>query len=132
MKKLVLFLAVISLSGCAAKSIPSSLSGIGVTYYQANEVVVALDAVMSSAIALNTLQICDPTCHPVLSEQNTRVVVQAIRSADLTLKQIPGGWQLISTTALDQVSLYLDSNGREKILPYIIAAKSIIAALGVK
>lgn len=132
MKKLVLFVAVIISTSCAARTVPSSLSGIGVTYYQANEVVVALDAVMSSAIALNELQICDPTCHPVLSEQNTRVVVQAIRSADLTLKQIPGGWQLIANTALDQVSLYLDSNGKEKILPYIIAAKSIIAALGVK
>ena len=130
MKKLILAVLVFSSVSCAASRAPKSLTGIGVTAWQANEVVIALDAVMNSAIALNELTACDPTCHPVLSEQNTRIVVQAIRGADVTIKQFPAGWNIVAATALDQVSTYIDDNGKAKLQPYLTAASAILKSLG--
>jgi uncharacterized lipoprotein YajG len=120
------------ISGCATHKAPSSLSGPGVAAWQANEVVIALDAVMSTAIALNEIVQCDnnnQNCHQVLSEQNTRIIVQAIRGADMVIKSYPTGWSFVADTAISQIETYLDSSGRAKIAPYLEAAKVVIRTL---
>lgn len=131
-KLLVCFSLISILGGCAARKAPVSLTGAGVAAWQANEVVIALDAVMNTAIALNEIVQCNPDCHQVLSEQNTRIVVQAVRGADITIKAYPNGWPVVAVTAIDQIETYLDTNGRNKIQPYLEAAKMVIKTLGVK
>lgn len=123
---------ITTLGGCAVRSAPVSLSGAGLAAWQANEVVIALDTVMNSAIALNELQICDPQCHSVLSEQNARIVVQSVRSADIVIKQFPAGYVMLATTALDQIELYLDTTGKAKLQPYLTAARVILTTLGTR
>ena len=127
---LVCFSLITATGGCAARRAPASLSGAGLAAWQANEVVIALDAVMNSAIALNELIQCDPNCHPVLSEQNARIVVQSVRSADIVIKQFPAGYTMLAATALDQIDLYLDTAGKAKLSPYIAAARAILVSLG--
>lgn len=129
MKKLILVIALLITPSCAANKAPVSLTGAGLAAWQANEVVVALDTVMNSAIALNELQICDPSCRPVLSEQNARIVVQSVRSADIVIKQFPAGYNMLATTALDQIELYLDTSGKTKLQPYLTAARVILTTL---
>jgi hypothetical protein len=126
-------LSLVLFSGCAAHKPPPSLSGAGVAAWQANEALVALDTVMRSAIALNEVQVCGGTpitCHPALSEQNTRVVVQAVRSGAIILGSAPGGWPTVAVTVLDQVNYYMDENGRKTLKPYIDAARIVVQALG--
>lgn len=124
--------ALVLFSGCAAHKPPPSLSGAGVYAWQANEALVALDTVMRSAIALNEVQVCGGvpiTCHPALSEQNTRVVVQAVRSGAIILGSAPAGWQTVSVTVIDQVSYYMDESGKKTLKPYLDAARIVIQSL---
>ena len=78
MKRILITLTLIGALGCASKA-PPSLSPAGVVVWQANEVAVAIGLVQTGAINLNKVQVCDPTpCHPLLSDANTRIVVDAV------------------------------------------------------
>jgi hypothetical protein len=80
-----------------------------------------------AAKGLNRITICNPApCHQVLSEQNARIVVQAVTSAEETLGQIPSGWRAVMDTAIRQIETYLDDYGKSKFLPYIEAARVVL------
>lgn len=132
-----LSLVIVSLAGCARHA-PASLSPNGIRTWQANEVAVALGTVSHTAIELNKVQVCDPVtvgggepsnCHALLSDSNTRVVLDAVEDGLKTIKAVPDGWKATGLAALTRISARLDLAGRDKLNAYLTAAKAIIDAL---
>lgn len=120
-------------TGCSLNP-PPSLSPVGATKWQANRVVVELITLQRAAIALNELTICpvvgDPTkCYVALSDQNTRIVVDACEDAGLVLKAVPDGWPQTAATAIDRIRKRLDANGHIELDPYLEAAETVFATL---
>ena len=138
----LLLLLAASTPACAAHQPPISLTGQGRTLWYANEVVVGLNTVQHTAIELNKIPICEPTtlaptldstapvvgqtCHPLLSEANTRAVVEGMTDARAVLRKTPEGWAAIATAALDRLQTRLDNAGQVKLLPYLQAVRFII------
>lgn len=123
----VLLLAV----GCAKA--PPTLSPAGTQIWQANEAVVALGTLQHVAIELNALKVCAAppatTCSPVLSDANTRTVVDTVTAALLTIKQVPTGWKATATAALTQIEQRLDALGKAKVAAYVGAARTVVNSL---
>ena len=132
--KRILLLALLTVS-CASHIPPATLSGVGVSAWYANEAVVAIGTLQHVAIELNKVIICDaptatsnaiPSCHPILSDANTRVVVDSVTVALNTMRAVPSGWVQTTVTALDQISNKLDQYGQVKLRPYLDAARIVI------
>ena len=127
------FLSVVLLSlaiGCAKA--PPSLSPAGARAYYANEAVVALGTLQHAAIALNEIKACNPqpcTPVPVLSDTNTRKVIDIVTPALKTLKTAPADWQVTANSAIDEVGKVLDESGRGKLRGYLEAARIVLNAL---
>ena len=115
------------LSGC--RPAPPNLPPESVVVWKANEAVVAVGTVQHVAIELNKVLICDPTCHGVLSDKNTGIVVDAVRRILLTIQQVPNGWKQTALLGLDQIDAALDDAGKGKLKAYTAAARATIAAL---
>ena len=142
MRTFLLALVLAASSACAAHQPPVSLTGQGRTLWYANEVVVGLNTIQHTAIELNKIPICEPTtlaptldstapvvgqsCHPLLSEPNTRAVVEGMTDARAVLRKTPEGWAAIATAALDRLQTRLDNAGQVKLLPYLQAVRFII------
>ena len=92
--RLLVAVALLGTLACA-KHAPPSLTPAGVPVWQANEAVVVLGALQSTAIGLNAIQVCEGTapCHPVLNDASTRLVVDGVRDAVQTITQVPAGWR---------------------------------------
>lgn len=114
----------------ACRHAPPSLSPPGAVTWQVNEVVVALGIVQQSAIGLNAVQICDPLpCHPVLSDANTEIVIDAVGDGVSTLKRVPSGWRGTALGILDVIERRLDEAGVTKLQPYLIGARAAILSI---
>ena len=97
--------------GCA-RNAPSSLSPAGVRLYQANEVAVGLGTLQHAAIELNKVQRCDPApCQPLLSDQNTRIVIEAVTDGLTTLRAVPDGWKATGLAVTQRIEGRLDAAG---------------------
>lgn len=131
----VTFVAVVaSMVMACASNAPPSLTPAGVRIWQANEAVVALGTLQHVAIQLNGVQRCeappnDAVCAPVLSTQNTGVVVDAVTAALTTVRQVPSGWKPTALAALTQIEARLDAAGKTKLSAYVVAARTVIEAL---
>lgn len=125
------FLSVLVLAlsfACSSNPPPASLSGPGVIAYQANRVGTALGTVQHAAIELNKLQVCtapDP-CRPVLSDANTKVVVDVVTDAVTTLKATPSGWKPTADQALTTIESRLDAAGKGQIGAYLATVRTIM------
>ena len=139
MKALLLAVVLVATSTCAAHQPPVSLTGQGRMLWYANEVVVGLNTVQHTAIELNKIPICEAatstdvtapavvqTCHPLLSDDNTRAVLEVMTDARAVLRKTPDGWASIATAALDRVQVRLDNAGQVKLLPYLQAVRFLI------
>ena len=132
-RRLAPVIGVVLLTACAAQA-PPSLSPAGVRVWQANEVVIALGTVQRAAIALNGVSRCElppneTRCTPLLSEANTRVVVEAVTDALTAIKATPAGWKAVALAALDSIDQRLDSAGKARVVAYVRAARSIVDVL---
>ena len=132
-KLFVSTLVFVSIS-CASKA-PPVQTPAALKLWQANEAVLYLDQVLDVAIGLNNIQQCptppatEPACHPVLSEQNTRYVVDGIGAAVKTIQAVPAGWKATANAALDSLAKQLDAMGRSKLVPYIDVARTLLNSL---
>lgn len=125
----VVLLALLCVAGCASRA-PASLTPAGVKLWQANEAVVAIGTMQRAAIGLNGIEVCEPApCRPLLSDRNTRVVVNAVEVGIKTIQVAPTGWKAAADVALMEMRDNLDAPGHAKFGPYIEAARTILAAL---
>ena len=130
MHRLLVFVALLSLAACPSQA-PASLSPKGVRVWQANEVAVGLGTLQHAAIELNKLERCiDPApCAPLLSTENTRVVVEAVTDGLLTLRAIPDGWLATGISVLTRIEARLDAAGQDKLSMYLTAARAVLSGL---
>lgn len=82
MKYTAAFLLVLTLAGCAPKTITTAPGQIAFT---ADQVVVRVNELQNAAIQANT--------NKALDDATTRVIVNWAIAADTTLKTTPSGWQ---------------------------------------
>lgn len=129
--KSILVIAVILLSTCAKA--PSTLSPVGQRTYQANQAVVAIGTLQHAAIELNKVQVCVPPpdgkCHPLLSDNDTGIVVDAVANALTVVKQVPDGWKPTFTQALATISQRLSQAGKPQLAAYITAVNTVLNSL---
>lgn len=117
------------LSGCA-KNAPPTLTPAGIRIWQANEAVVAIGVLQDVAIRLNAIEVCEPApCRPLLSDANTRTVVDAVTVALTTIRAVPSGWKATTAAALEQIESKLDDLGKPKLRAYLTAARAVLNAL---
>ncbi len=127
MIKTALVIVALSIIAPACAKAPSSLSPAGVRIWQADQAVVALGDVQHVAIALNGVQVCDPApCHPLLSDANTRIVINTVEAGVKTIHEVPSGWKATALAALTQLSTTLDAAGKAKLAAYVDAARAIL------
>lgn len=120
---------VVLLSSCAGKA-PVGLDPAAIKIWEANEAAVGLGTLQHAAIELNKVQQCDPApCHPLLSDANTRIVVEAVTDGLTTIRAVPSGWKATAGAALDRVEQRLDAAGKTKLAAYVAAARSILTTL---
>lgn len=130
MQKALIIVALVVMSGCADKA-PPSLSPAGVKVWQANEALLVLDTVQKSAIGLNKIQKCTTpdVCTPLLSDNNTEIVINAVASGVRTIRAVPDGWKASTTAALNEISQRLDAAGKTVFVSYVSAAAQILAGI---
>ena len=127
-KRMILLVAALVCLHCA--SAPPTLSPQAAIAYRANNVVVAIGAVQHAAVALNGVQTCEPApCHPILSDANTRIVVDASTTALTAIRSAPDGAKATAVTALEQIERQLDAFGLQQLQPYVQAARAVVAGL---
>jgi hypothetical protein len=128
--KQVFLVVVVALSLSCGGTVPPTLTPQAAIAYRANTVIVAIGSLQHAGIALNGVQTCDPTgCHPILSDANTRIIVDAATSALETIRSSPDGAKATAVTALAQIERQLDAFGLQQVKPYVQAARAVIAGL---
>jgi len=119
-------LALLGVVACG-KPAPGSLSPAGVRIWQADQAVVALGETQRIAIGLNGVKVCDPApCHPLLSDTNTRIVIDAVSDGIGTIHQVPAGWKATGLAALDRIVARLDAAGKTTLASYVDAARALL------
>lgn len=127
MKRLLLVVVLLAV-GCAKA--PPQLPAGDAVLFQANQAVVAIGTVQHAAIELNKVQVCPPApCRPLLSDANTRIVIDNVASALTTIKQVPTGWRPTITAALTEIQNRLDADGKTRLAAYVQTANTIITSL---
>jgi hypothetical protein len=120
-------------SGCASLKPPTSITTTqGRVSYTAEEIVVLLGTTMEAAIKLNQTSHCvpDQKCTPMLSDRNTRIVGNIFAPTIKVLDVAPNGWLPLARAAVEQTLLELDSEGREKLRPYLLAIEIALGMVG--
>lgn len=128
----VILAALIILSACASKA-PPQLEPGALPIWQANEIQIAFGALQRSAIALNAVTRCDtaqpPVCMPLLSDANTRVVIDGTADVVKTLRAVPAGWKATALEGLDRITTRLDAAGKTKLASYLSVISSVAGSL---
>lgn len=107
-----------------------SVNSIQPKYWQAKQAADALGALQRTAISLNKIQRCDPLpCAPLLSENNTRIVVMVVGSTLRVLLNTPEGWRQVSLQAITEVENQLGASAQLKLSTYLQMARSVIEAI---
>ncbi len=123
-----LILVVLTVS---CRPMPPNLTPTDEAIFRANEMVVAIGTIGTAAIELNKLQRCNPApCRPMLSTDNTRIVVEISRATIDTINKVPEGWRAVAIRALENIESKLDAEGWDRIAPYVSMARVIITATG--
>lgn len=126
---LLLLCLCLTLPSCAKK--PVGLDPTGVKLWQANEAIVVVGTFQHTAIEFNKVQKCPTptTCHPLLSDANTRLVIDASAVGIKTIAATPDGWRAAALQALDVAAQKLDAAGRQQLAAYLTAARTALAAI---
>jgi hypothetical protein len=85
---------------------------------QVNAAVVSVGTIQHAAIGLNEVDL--------LSDANTRVVVDASTVALGTLRSAPDGWRATVLAFIAQVRKTLDADGQGMLGPYLDAARLVV------
>lgn len=122
-----LFLASLLFVVACASHVPPTLTPAGVAVWRANQMVVALGTFQHAAIELNKTQVCDPApCRPLLPDDQTRVVVDAVADALTVLAKTPEGWKAEMLTALDKVDAKLTAYGKDRLKAYTQMVRIVV------
>lgn len=111
-----------TLYGCA--SAPPTLSPVGLAAFHAHEIVKVLDVVRDAAVS------AEAQTPKLLSTDTTRNVVIWHRSALVTIRTVPYGWQGAVLAGLDEVSKNVPTHERAVLAPYLAMAKLVIREVG--
>lgn len=111
-------LAPYSLGGCAKKA-PS----VSPQSFNAQRVVGALDVLRDTAVSANA------QTPKLLSDANTRLVVNFHESAVKTIAAVPGGWKAAVSTALGQLQTNIPAAEYQRIAPYVSLVQTLIATV---
>jgi predicted Zn-dependent protease len=117
----LLFSSVIVFTACPTT--PPNLSPAGATAFNKTRVVKALDLVRDTAILANA------QTPPVLSTDDTRLVVQFHEATVKTLQATDQGWQAAVSTAVTEFSKTLTPAQQHVIAPYLVLLQTLIAGL---
>ena len=112
---------IIALVGCARPQPDPVLTPGTVRAWQANQAVIALGDVQRTAITYHSAA--------MLSEANTRVVVEAVTPALERIKAAPPSWKPVGLGALTTIDKGLDGNGRERMDVHVAKARSTLNGL---
>jgi hypothetical protein len=107
----------------ACPTTPPNLSPAGATAFNKTRVVKALDLVRDTAILANA------QTPPVLSTDDTRLVVQFHEATVKTLQATDQGWQAAVSTAVTEFSKTLTPAQQHVIAPYLVLLQTLIAGL---
>lgn len=129
-------LIVLALAGCAKQ--PPNLTPQMKKVWQATEAATDLGVAVDAALALHKTTICKPVaegappvCDPILSRADRDLVLDAIDTALALLDKTPENWKVIADEALTQADQKLSAHGKTKFAPYLQAARSALALIGV-
>jgi hypothetical protein len=118
MKSLIVALVLaIGLTSCAKT--PPNLTPQATVAFKATQVVKALDLLRDTAITANEQK------PPVLTEDQTRKVVQYHQMALKVIQVSPVGWQQTVLVGLDELSVQLGA-GRPTLVPYMQLIKTVL------
>lgn len=130
-RHLAALLVALALAGCTQP--PPTLSPAGIRDYRANEAVLAIGTVQAVAISLNGIQVCDPApCRPLVSDRNTRRVIDAVEVALKTIQAAPNGWKTATLTAVTTIRAQLEPEALAKLDPYLVTVLTVVASLEAK
>lgn len=130
-KPLVGIVLAVALAGASCVRPNPQLPAGADVILRAKTAVVAIGTMQHAAIELNKIQVCDPKpCHPLLSDSNTGVVVDAATDALKTLRAVPDGWKATADAAVVRVEHRLDAGGKSQFTVYLEAARLAIKAIG--
>lgn len=135
----VAIVALLTLPACGNKP-ANTLPPGGDLILKSKQAAVVIGTVQHAAIELNKIHVhddnsvcadaTDATCHPLVSDKNTGVVVDASTDALTAMKSIPAGWKTTALAALDRIIARLDAAGNTQLATYLNAAKAALNALG--
>lgn len=130
LERYVIALALVA-SACVVTP-PPNLSPTGQRIWQANEIVIALKTAQSAAIGFNSATICSedpvPVCNPMLSTENTRIVVEATRDALISLRATPTSWYAVGFAAAERMEQRLGAAGQDRMRAYLAALRFVLSA----
>jgi hypothetical protein len=118
MRYLLALVLVGFMAGCAKA--PPTLSPAGAADFHKTQVVDQLNILRDTVIRANALP------NPLISTDDTRVVVKAHRSILVTIQASQAGWQTAVGTALDELGHNLKPQGAAFIAPYVALAKTLL------
>lgn len=120
--RIVLVLALLLAPACksASNTPPPNLSPQAQVAWQATRVIRALDALRDIAVDANK------TNPPAISTDFTRKIVEWHRSAIITAKQAPQGWQTTIATGLTETVRSLPEKERQQLSPYMTLVMTVL------
>lgn len=121
----LVFVLALTISACA--SAPPNLTPAAQRAYYANEVVVAIGTLQHAAIELNKVQVGTPP-HALLSDADTRVVVEAVTDALTAIRAVPDGWKATASVTLDRIQQRLSVDARSHLAPYLAAVRAFLVS----
>lgn len=129
MKRLLLAFLLVGLVGCAHR--PPNLTPAQLALYRADDALVAIGIVQNAAIQLNKIKTCSgdmpPVCtSTVMSDRNTRIVVDAVADAVPVILATPEGWRSATLVLIERVEARLDAAGLTRVRPYLEALRVLV------
>ena len=113
-------LAVVVSYACGASHVPPNLSPESLAKWQATRAVKALDVVRDVAIAGNAIQ------PPIISTDDTRIVVEFHQSAVTVIAQTPQGWRPAVKASLSEALKHVSPDTAATLKPYVGLVSVII------
>lgn len=107
-------------SACASRATIAALPPGGAVLVRAREAAVAVGAIQHVSIEMNKVEL--------LSDANTRIVVDAATDILSSIRALPEGWKAVTDVGIQRIEARLDAAGKTKLKPYLEAARIIVAA----
>ena len=130
MQRILIALALVVVTACAGKA-PPNIAPADVGIWQADQAQVVLGTLQHVAIGLNAINKCNtaapPVCVPLLDDENTGIVVDAVTDAIIVIQATPDGWRAALSAGLARLDARLDAAGKSDLKGYLDAARAYLA-----